>query len=96
MSRCEQLRLFPLPLCPDPASCLDCGRDTIELGEYYMVWDGVWLASGLERDEGMLCFACLERRIGRRLAPDDFTAAPINRHIELPRLIRAEETERAA
>src|SRR5262245_42362542 len=50
--------------------CVDCGKDTID--EYYMVADELWAASG--GGDGMLCLACLERRIGRKLALDDFTA----------------------
>ena len=53
--------------------CVDCGKDT-HGGEYYMVWDEVWEASGMTPDGGMLCLPCLERRIGRHLTPDDFTA----------------------
>jgi hypothetical protein len=51
--------------------CVDCGKDTGG-GEYYTVEDDLWAASGAE--DGMLCLACLERRIGRPLTEDDFTA----------------------
>jgi hypothetical protein len=54
--------------------CVDCGTDTNESGEYYMVADNVWAASGLASDGGMLCLACLERRIERPLTFEDFTA----------------------
>ncbi len=30
------------------------------------------------RRDGMLCIACVERRLGRALHRDDFTRAPIN------------------
>ena len=52
--------------------CVDCGED--KDGEYYMVANEVWAASGLAPNSGMLCLACLERRIGRLLVPGDFTA----------------------
>ena len=52
--------------------CVDCGED--KEGEYYMVADEVWAASGLGKNDGMLCLGCLERRIGRELVPEDFTA----------------------
>ena len=52
--------------------CVDCGKDTH--GEYYMVADEVWAASGLAPDGGMLCLADLERRLGRLLTRHDFTA----------------------
>jgi hypothetical protein len=55
--------------------CLDCGLDTIEAGEFYMVRNDVWPVSPMA---GMLCVGCLEERIGRRLRRDDFTSAPIN------------------
>ena len=53
--------------------CLDCGADTHESGEYYMVSDDVWAASGLAPNDGMLCLTCLERRIKRPLTRKDFT-----------------------
>ena len=53
--------------------CVDCGKDTGG-GEYYMVGDDVWAASGIAPNGGMLCLACLERRIGRPLTGQDFTA----------------------
>jgi hypothetical protein len=54
--------------------CLDCGLDTIKAGHYYMVADHVWAASGLLGDGGMLCLDCLQRRLGRELVLQDFTA----------------------
>ena len=54
--------------------CLDCGLDTIRAGHYYMVSDHTWAASGCAPNAGMLCLACLERRISRPLSPGDFTA----------------------
>jgi hypothetical protein len=35
--------------------CVDCGRCTLYGGEYYMVRDKLWVASGLGPDDGMLC-----------------------------------------
>lgn len=60
--------------------CHDCGVDTCSaaLGEYYMVTDDVWAASGLAEDGGYLCIGCLETRLERLLTPDDFTDAPVN------------------
>jgi hypothetical protein len=54
--------------------CIDCGACTSSLGQYYMVSDDLWAASGVAPDGGMLCLHCLERRIGRKLILDDFTA----------------------
>jgi hypothetical protein len=42
--------------------------------EVYTVTNEVWRATGLEGWGGCLCIGCLERRIGRRLNPDDFVA----------------------
>ncbi len=51
-----------------------------------MVKDRVWKAAGMPASDpedspgqsGSLCIGCLEARLGRRLQPSDFTAAPIN------------------
>lgn len=55
--------------------CNDCGVDTIEMNEYYMVQKDVW---PIGRKSGMLCIGCLERRIGRKLISEDFPFLPIN------------------
>ena len=49
--------------------CGDCDADVVELGEWYMVRDEVWPIHPLG---GVLCVACLESRLNRRLAPEDF------------------------
>jgi hypothetical protein len=54
--------------------CVDCGECTLSSGEYYRVDNELWAASGLGPNDGMLCLHCLERRIGRELTLDDFTA----------------------
>jgi hypothetical protein len=61
--------------------CIDCGVDTCETDDYYMVYDHVWHAAGMvgALDDGMLCLDCLSRRLGRGLYLDDFTMAPVNR-----------------
>jgi hypothetical protein len=41
--------------------------------ETFMVHDHVWKAAGMEPWGGVLCVGCLEKRIGRRLMPDDFS-----------------------
>jgi hypothetical protein len=60
----------------DPTGrCVDCGVNTLAAdGEYYMVSDELWAAAGMGKPGGMLCLECLERRIGRPLAMEDFTA----------------------
>jgi hypothetical protein len=81
-----QLSLFYVPRCvpidPHGAPCFECGIDTIESGEYYLVREKVWLAacawnakaSGFD----FLCIGCLESRLGRRLQPDHLTECELN------------------
>jgi hypothetical protein len=61
------------------ALCADCGKDTLGTpeGDWYVVHDHVWKAAGMEPD-GFLHRACLERRLGRKLTPADYTNAPVN------------------
>lgn len=61
--------------------CADCGVSALD--EFYMVWDEVWIAAGMEYPslicgDGSLCIGCLEGRIGRQLNPLDFQPIPIN------------------
>ena len=57
--------------------CTDCNIDTLEIDEYYMVHDRIWvLATG--NSKGMLCFDCLGARLGRELTEDDFTDCELN------------------
>lgn len=58
--------------------CLDCKVDTCANQQYYMLKDAVWLTANPQRF-GMLCFECVERRLGRELNRDDFADYPINR-----------------
>jgi hypothetical protein len=54
--------------------CLDCRKNTLENNEdYYFLQNRLWrrLVPREER-HGMLCRACVERRLGRPLAPTDF------------------------
>lgn len=56
--------------------CVDCEVHTGIIGDYYMVHKHLWAEFG--SDDGMLCIACLENRMGRTLTPDDFSDAPVN------------------
>lgn len=42
-----------------------------------MVQDELWLAVNTSK-KGLLCFACLERKLGRQLVMDDFKLALVN------------------
>jgi hypothetical protein len=61
--------------------CLDCREETSfradKEDEWYMVQDALWLRAH-PAGEGKLCIDCLERRLGRRLRPDDFKVVPAN------------------
>jgi hypothetical protein len=59
------------------SSCVDCGFDTIEAGETYMLHDNVWEEACA--GAGLLCIGCVEQRIGRQLTPSDFVDCPLNR-----------------
>lgn len=71
-----------------PTPCLDCEADCGSGGtgirEYaYKVSDEIWLAVGLDTRPGhgedeFLCVGCLEKRLGRRLVPEDFPASALN------------------
>jgi hypothetical protein len=73
-----QLTLFPLPRALYDPHCLDCDVDTVEIGEYYMLRDNVWLEANPD-DAGMLCFRCVQARLGRRLRARDFMDLPMDR-----------------
>jgi hypothetical protein len=69
-------RLSPAPV--DPAmlaqrvSCVDCQRNTAEIGHWYMLHDHVWAGTGLGPEDGVLCLGCLQQRLGRWLRYTDF------------------------
>ena len=54
----------------DRFNCLDCGQDTAQLHEYYMLRDDLWRQINPTID-GMLCIGCVEKRLGRRLQRGD-------------------------
>jgi hypothetical protein len=54
-------------------NCLDCGVDTNQTDEYYMVNDDVWVGMAGMGSKGMLCVDDLEKRMGRNLTLADFT-----------------------
>lgn len=65
--------------------CDDCGRNTFD--EYFMIQDELW--DSVAPHDIFLCVGCLEARLERRLALEDFKDAPCNQFYEdcSPRLL---------
>jgi hypothetical protein len=64
--------------------CDDCGLNTQEIGEQYMLHNSVWTAAtGVSHKWmamiGFLCIGCIERRLGRQLTKADFSDVGINK-----------------
>lgn len=57
--------------------CMDCKKDTFQHQEYFMLKYKIWRSANY-KIRGMLCLACIEKRIGRDLVANDFSKAPIN------------------
>lgn len=55
--------------------------------EVYMVRNHVWRQAGMKVFGGCLCIGCLERRLGRRLKPKDFSEHIFNAVPGTPRLL---------
>jgi len=71
----EMLRAGALRAEPDKLGMVTYDENT----ELYMVRDKVWKAAGMEPYGGCLCIGCLEKRLGRKLRPKDFTDHAFNR-----------------
>jgi hypothetical protein len=72
------LNLEQVLAAEDRFICMDCGIDTNEIREYFMVEDHLW-KQNVPEYHGFLCIGCLESRIGRKLDKNDFPAhLPIN------------------
>jgi hypothetical protein len=57
---------------------MDCGVNTSEANEYYMLHNHIWNAISKTKG-GMLCIGCAEKRLGRRLTAADFSVCELNR-----------------
>lgn len=74
------VKQWPVPVCSE------CGEEDVES---YMVHDSIWnLVAGRKE---YLHATCLEKRLGRRLAIDDFTACEINSGVFLGYCLRLNE-----
>jgi hypothetical protein len=60
-------------------------------GELYHVHDKVWAKAGMEPWGGCLRVGCLERRLGRKLKPEDFPRRHAFNRPDLPRSERLED-----
>lgn len=63
--------------------CDKCRKDVfLDPGDYYMLRDRLWKElcrkGGVDPDETILCKACAETLLGRRLVPADLNSAPVN------------------
>jgi hypothetical protein len=57
--------------------CLICHVDVVEINEYFMLHDHIWLSVN-PADEGKLCISCIETKLDRTLTPNDFLWCPLN------------------
>ena len=55
-------------------TCLDCGVNVVEIGEYYMISSAIWEKKLHLKWSDNLCIGCLESRLGRKLR--GFTCEP--------------------
>jgi hypothetical protein len=69
--------VYLMPLYSIEASCAQCENRATVISAFGFTsadFDVIRLAH-----DDFLCIGCLEKRLGRKLTPDDFTNAPINR-----------------
>jgi hypothetical protein len=70
----KRRRRLPIELAWRYSSCRDCNRPD---PEFYMVNKNLWQkAVGRRMLGGCLCVACLEKRLGHKLMPEDFATPP--------------------
>ena len=67
-------------------NCLDCDRNTFEGNENYnFLKDRLWRQLvPREQRHGMICRACIERRLGRPLAAEDFKGKTVDQSEDQP------------
>jgi hypothetical protein len=62
--------------------CADCGINTKDNNEYYMVKSPIWFqaisAEPVTSFGVLLCIGCLEKRLNRKLTVEDFANVPCN------------------
>lgn len=66
----------------DDTRCDDCKRETnhqlTDNAEYYMIHNELWHCAIQNKPANFLCVGCLEKRLKRKLVPEDFTDCPLN------------------
>ena len=73
--------------------CDDCSFNTyLGTSDYYMVQNDLWDKYGPKH--GMLCIACLEKRICRKLELADFTDCPLNKQNSHVRMLKVKKFSR--
>ncbi len=66
-------------------NCVDCGVNCLKINEYYMVTNSCWKRARMTSLGGMLCIGCLEKRLGTKLTPRNFSECVLNwRNILIP------------
>lgn len=64
----------------DPDYCFDCKKEIpFYSTDYYMVTDELWAQYGVGKD--LLCWSCIEMRMGRPIAASDLNDSMLNRKI---------------
>ena len=62
-------------------NCMDCGKNTSQSREYYMLKNNIWRSICPVDYRGMLCLTCVEKRLGRALVLSDFPFFDINEEV---------------
>ena len=52
--------------------CMDCGKNTLECYEFYILQHDLWKRICPHDYKGMLCLDCAETRLGRPFENSDF------------------------
>jgi hypothetical protein len=69
-------REAPPPLYLARLTCMGCGVNALEIGEYYMLNPRIWEDQlGLYWQDN-LCIGCLEKRLGRKVSLSDMCGIP--------------------
>lgn len=58
--------------------CLDCGGDTFLGPNYYMVYHSIWAEKGPKKAKAMICWHCMEVRLGRPIGIKDLLPCILN------------------